>query len=64
LAPFPERLKPLSFHCQLTHRKDVIGFNEIFERLSALTLAVYAPLSYVQPSRLSNTRSVYDPDAQ
>src|SRR5258708_24198784 len=63
IGTFPERLKPLSFHCQLTHRKDVIGFNEIFARLSALTLAVYAPLSYVQPSRLSQYEELYDPDA-
>jgi superfamily II DNA or RNA helicase len=63
IGTFPERLKPLSFHCQLTHRKDVIGFNEIFERLSALTLAVYAPLSYVQPSRLFQYEARYDPDA-
>jgi Helicase conserved C-terminal domain/SNF2-related domain len=63
IGTFPERLKPLSFHCQLTHRKDVIGFNEIFARLSTLTLAVYAPLSYVQPSRLSQYEELYDPDA-
>ncbi|MES2709322.1 MAG: helicase-related protein [Verrucomicrobiota bacterium] len=52
IGNFPERLKPLSFHCQLTRRKDVIGFNDIFNQLTLLTLAVYAPLSYVQPSRL------------
>jgi SNF2 family DNA or RNA helicase len=63
IGTFPERLKPLSFHCQLTHRKDVIGFNAIFERLSSLTLAVYAPLSYVQPSRLFQYEARYDPDA-
>ena len=63
IGTFPERLKPLSFHCQLTHRKDVIGFNEIFACLSTLTLAVYAPLSYVQPSRLSQYEELYDPDA-
>lgn len=63
IGTFPERLKPLSFHCQLTHRKDVIGFNEIFARLNALTLAVYAPLSYVQPSRLAQYEQLYDPGA-
>jgi superfamily II DNA or RNA helicase len=52
IGTFPERLKPQSHHCQLTSRDDVLGFNEIFARLSAIQLAVYAPLSYVQPSRL------------
>ncbi len=58
IGHFPERLKPLSFHCQLTHRKDVIGFNEIFEQLTLLSLAVYTPLTFVQPSR----RFQYEPE--
>jgi hypothetical protein len=62
IGNFPERLKPHSHHCPLTQRKDVIGFNEIFDRLNALTLAVYAPLSYVQPSRLAKYQDLYDPD--
>jgi superfamily II DNA or RNA helicase len=62
IGNFPERLKPHSHHCQLTQRKDVIGFNEIFNRLTTLTLAVYAPLSYVQPSRLTKYQDLYDPD--
>jgi len=64
IGTFPERLKPLSFHCQLTFRKDVVGFNEIFARLSRLRLAVYAPLNYVQPSRLPRYEKLYDPDAE
>ena len=43
IGHFPERRKPLSFHCPLTQRADVMGFNEIFEQLSMLKLAVYAP---------------------
>jgi superfamily II DNA or RNA helicase len=62
IGEFPERLKPHSFHCKLTQREDVIGFNEIFGQLSALTLAVYAPIAYVQPSRLSKYQDLYDPD--
>jgi superfamily II DNA or RNA helicase len=64
IGTFPERLKPQSFHCPLTQRADVIGFNEIFKQLSQLTLAVYAPLSYVQPSRLSKYEAIYDPDSE
>lgn len=60
IGKFPERLKPLSFHCQLTDRKDVMGFNEIFEQLSLLKLAVYAPISYILPSRLKKYEDLYD----
>lgn len=61
IGTFPKRLQPLSFHCQLTERTDVIGFNEIYQRLSQLTLAVYAPLSYVQPSRIREYEERYSP---
>jgi SNF2 family DNA or RNA helicase len=60
IGSFPERLKPVSVHCQLTHRTDVIGFNEIFTQLSMLQLAVYAPLSYVLPSRMARYEALYD----
>lgn len=52
IGHFPERRKPLSFHQPLTHRSDVMGFNEIFEHLTRLKLAVYAPAAYILPSRL------------
>lgn len=60
IGQFPERRKPLSFHCPLTERSDVLGFNEIFEQLSLLKLAVYAPISYILPSRLKKYEEIYD----
>ncbi|MHB1620076.1 MAG: helicase-related protein [Sulfuricella sp.] len=60
IGKFPQRLKPLSFHCQLTHRTDVIGFNEIFDQLSLLKLSVYAPVSYILASRLAKYEELYD----
>ena len=60
IGPFPERLKPKSYHCPLTHRTDVLGFNEIFEHLSQMKMAVYAPLSYILPSRLAKYQDLYD----
>ncbi len=64
IGTFPERLKPLSYHCPLTQRKDVIGFNEIFSELSLLKLAVYAPLSFIQPSRLAKYSELYDTEVR
>ena len=60
IGPFPKRLKPLSFRCALTERPDVIGFNEIFNRLTRLKLAVYAPVSYILPSRAAKYEDLYD----
>ncbi len=51
IGHFPERRKPLSFHCALTTRSDVMSFNEIFEQLTKLMLAVYAPAKYILASK-------------
>ena len=60
IGPFPERLKPLSFRCPLTARADVPDFNGIFAELSQLKLSVYAPISYILPSRLRKYEELYD----
>lgn len=51
IGSFPERLRPQSFHPPLTSRSDVIGFDEIFNQLSLMKLAVYTPVNYVLDSR-------------
>ncbi len=60
IGKFPERRKPLSFHCPLTTRKDVMSLNEIVTHLGMLRLAVYAPLSYILPSRIRKYEALYD----
>jgi len=60
IGQFPERLKPLSFHCSLTEQADVFDFYGIFAQLSLLKLSVYAPISYILPSRLGKYEELYD----
>ena len=62
IGKFPDRLKPLSYHPPLTHRADVVGFNHIFSELSSLKMAVYAPVSYILPSRMKKYEDMYDTD--
>ena len=60
IGSFPERRKPLSFRCALTARQDVMDFNQIFNLLCNIKLSVYAPISYVHPSKLSKYEDQYD----
>jgi len=60
IGKFPQRCKPLSYHRPITGRSDVMGFNDIFTQLSVLKLAVYAPISYILPSRLRKYEEIYD----
>ena len=60
IGTFPTRLKPISHRCALTSRADVMSFNEIYNQLSMLLMAVYAPVSYIQPSKLKKYEEMYD----
>ena len=64
IGTFPTRRAPLSFHPQLTQLDNVIGFNDIFRHLSELTLSVYAPISYILPSRIAKYEAMYDTEVQ
>ena len=59
IGAFPERLPPISVRSPLTDLPGVPSFNELFGELSSLTLGVYAPLSYVFPSRLAKYEQRY-----
>lgn len=60
IGRFPERLKPRSFSPALTARDDVPSFKEIYDELTRLTLAVYAPITYVHQSRADRYEELYD----
>ncbi len=64
IGRFPTRRKPLSYHCPLTTKTDVISFNEIFAQLKLLKLSVYAPVSYILPSRLKKYEEQYDTEVE
>ncbi|WP_395986007.1 helicase-related protein [Actinomadura sp. 9N407] len=60
IGAFPERRIPLSIRQPLTDLPDAPDFNDIFEQLQALTLAVYTPLEYVFPSRRTKYEDLYN----
>ena len=59
IGKFPERLKPVSLRPSLTDLNNAINYNEIYDELMKLNLAVYIPTDFVFESR----RDKYvDPD--
>lgn len=51
IGNFPERLKPLSLRPNLTDLNDAINYNEIYEEIMRLNLAIYIPTDFVFESR-------------
>lgn len=60
VGSFPERRRPLSFRCPITERADVLDLDAVVDALQTLNLAVYAPMSYVFPSRVAKYEALYD----
>ena len=56
IGTFPKRMKPISRQPHLTDLDTAINYNEIFEQLQLLHLAIYAPSAFIQPSKLSKYR--------
>ena len=52
IGTFPERLKPISRQPHLTDLDTAINYNEIFEQLQQLRLAIYAHSAFILPSKL------------
>ena len=52
IGKFPERLKPISRQPHLTDLDSAINYNEIFEELQSLHLAIYAPSAFILDSQL------------
>ena len=52
IGTFPKRLKPISRQPHLTDLDTAINYNEIFEQLQMLRLAIYAPSAFIHESKL------------
>ena len=52
IGTFPGRLKPISRQPHLTDLDSAINYNEIFEELQSLHLAIYAPSAFIFDSKL------------
>lgn len=64
IGTFPERRPPHSFHPPLTTRDDVHDFDEIYQQLSQLDLAVYTPAEFILPSRARKYQESYRDDLE
>ena len=64
IGQFPLRNKPISFHPRLTDKPNTSDFNDIYRELSLIKLAVYAPISYILPSRIAEYEAMYDTEVK
>ena len=64
IGEFPKRLKPKSFYTDIAKDDDKVEYSYIYKQLMNLTMGVYAPMAYIQPSKLSKYEEMYDTDVE
>lgn len=60
IGEFPTRKKPISYYTDIAEDKYTISYKELYEQLMNLTMAVYAPTVYIQPSKKGKYEEIYD----
>ncbi len=59
IGTFPQRLTPISKRPTLTDLNHAITYNEIFEQLMLLYLAIYTPSHFIQESKKEKYAEIY-----
>lgn len=59
LGTFPARLKPISKSPRLTNMYGAPTYNDIFERLMTLNLAIYTPTAFILESKAQKYAAMY-----
>lgn len=60
IGNFPQRLTPKSFYVDIVKADDTISYKTIYDKLMKLTMGVYAPTVYIQPSKYDKYAKKYD----
>lgn len=60
IGEFPTRKKPLSLHCDLSNKTNIIELKEIYKSLISMNMSVYAPVSYILSSKLEKYEQIFD----
>ncbi len=59
IGRFPSRLPVKSIYPTLTDNPNVMAYKEIYDRLLSTSMDVYAPLSWLQPSKIEKYETKY-----
>ena len=62
IGKFPSRLPVKSIYPTLTNKSGVMPYKEIYDKLLSTSMDVYAPLSWLQPSKIEKYEAKYQID--
>ncbi|MGN0960938.1 MAG: helicase-related protein [Christensenellales bacterium] len=60
IGKFPDRLPPRSLYPELTQRKDVLTYKEIYQHIKSMSMSVYGLFDFILDSQKSKYERRYD----
>ncbi len=60
IGRFPNRLKPITHHTNITELKGFIEISDLYKALSRLTLSIYSPTEYILEGKRQFYSDIYD----
>lgn len=60
IGKFPTRLKPISITSKVTDIDGFISIEEVYKKLSNLSMCVYNPFDYILPTKIEKYEELYD----
>ncbi|MFA5361785.1 MAG: helicase-related protein [Candidatus Omnitrophota bacterium] len=60
IGKFPNRLKPITHHADITDLEGFIEISELYKELSRLSMAIYSPTEYILDSKRQFYSDLYD----
>lgn len=60
IGRFPNRLKPITHHANITELPDFIEISKLYKELSRLNMAIYSPFEYILDGKKEFYSDVYD----
>lgn len=60
IGKFPNRLKPITHHADITDLKGFMEISELYKELSKLSMSIYSPTEYILDSKREFYSDIYD----
>lgn len=64
IGEFPERLKPKTIKSDIDIEHDFPSLKEVNTKIASLHLAIYSPMLYILPNRISEYEALYDKEVK
>ena len=64
IGTFPTRKPPISIYADIAAPEDCVSYKDLYQAMMDMTMGVYAPTTYIHPSKIGKYEKLYDIDVE